>query len=259
VRLRLGRVFTIICIGQFFNAFLLGATGGDVMRVLYILREAPGAKIQAGLSVLVDRFLGLSVLALLALAAAGTEWSWLMGHGDLRRVAWALVAIPVLAVAGVAAIAVLPLPEICARLGVPENLAAALASAHLAVKQYLRAPGVTALAAGLTVVVQLCNLGAGYCTARALGLTLPFASMAVILSMVFFVIAVPVSASGHGVRESAFILMFSLFGVDAATALGYSVCYLGLTLAWSIACAPAYLVFRGKPAQAAELAPEPLL
>lgn len=248
VRVGFGKVFLITCVGQFFNTFLLGATGGDVMRAVYILREAPEAKARAGLSVLVDRAFGFIVLAVLALAAASTEWNWFMSRPELRRVIWTLAGIVALSTAGIAALAVIPFPALCARMGIAAKPAAALIAAYSAARQYLHAPLATLAAAGLTVAVHLANMAGGYCTARALGLPVDFASMGIILAIVFFVIAVPVTASGHGLRESVFILMFSLFGVGAAAALAYSMCYLGFTLAWSAACAPAYLIYRGRTA-----------
>jgi uncharacterized membrane protein YbhN (UPF0104 family) len=246
LRLGLGKVFAITCVGQFFNSFLLGATGGDVMRVAYVMREVPEAKTRAAVSILVDRAMGLAVLAILALLAASTEWRWLMSRGDLRRVAWVLVTIVALSVVGVASLAWVPLPAICAHLGMPSRPAAVVTAVYSAASEYLHAPAATASAAALTVAVHLANMAGGYCLARALSLPVGFASMGVILAIVFFVIAVPVTASGHGLRESIFVLMFSLFGVDSSAALVYSMCYLGFTLGWSAACAPAYLAFRGR-------------
>jgi glycosyltransferase 2 family protein len=249
IRVALRRVVAITCIGQFFNTFLLGSTGGDAMRVVYILREAPETKARAGLSLLVDRAVGLLVLAMLALAAASTEWNWLMSRGDLRHVVWILEAIAAFSVAGVVAVAVTPLPRLCSRWGLPPKAAAGLTTIYSAAHAYLGAPLAMGKAAALTIAVQLTNMAGGYCVARALGLPIGFASMGVILAIVFFVISVPITASGHGLRESIFVLMFSLFGVNSSTALVYSMCYLGLTLGWSLACAPVYLAFRAsKPA-----------
>jgi uncharacterized protein (TIRG00374 family) len=57
------RVVTILTlIGQFFNSFMFGAVGGDVVKALYLYRYAPGRKTHATLSVLIDRALGLFIL-----------------------------------------------------------------------------------------------------------------------------------------------------------------------------------------------------
>ena len=61
-------IFQVSMIGQFFNSFLLGTTGGDVARVLYIAQLAPHKKSAAGLSVIFDRVIGLIALIVLTLA-----------------------------------------------------------------------------------------------------------------------------------------------------------------------------------------------
>jgi len=52
-------------IGVFFNAVMLGSTGGDVIKALYIMKRCPGHRVQVLVSVGVDRVLGLGSLALL--------------------------------------------------------------------------------------------------------------------------------------------------------------------------------------------------
>lgn len=54
-------------IGIFWNNFVPGQTGGDVVKAVYIIKHCKdGNRVAAGLSVLVDRLLGLGSLALLA-------------------------------------------------------------------------------------------------------------------------------------------------------------------------------------------------
>jgi uncharacterized protein (TIRG00374 family) len=52
-------------IGIFFNNVIPGATGGDVIKALYIMKRCPGHRVQVMVSVIVDRVLGLGSLALL--------------------------------------------------------------------------------------------------------------------------------------------------------------------------------------------------
>lgn len=54
-------------IGVFFNNLVPGQTGGDVVKAVYIVKHCKGGnRVAAGVSVLVDRILGLGSLALLA-------------------------------------------------------------------------------------------------------------------------------------------------------------------------------------------------
>ncbi len=53
-------------IGVFFNTVVPGATGGDVIKAIYIMKRCPGHRVPALVSVIVDRVLGLTSLAILA-------------------------------------------------------------------------------------------------------------------------------------------------------------------------------------------------
>ena len=55
-------VTMITFIGQFFNSFLLGAIGGDIIKALYVQKYAPNHKTYATLSLIMDRAIGLMIL-----------------------------------------------------------------------------------------------------------------------------------------------------------------------------------------------------
>jgi uncharacterized membrane protein YbhN (UPF0104 family) len=57
------RSLRILLIGMFFNLFLLGSTGGDIIKIFLIMREAPDKKAGALLSVFIDRVVGVLALA----------------------------------------------------------------------------------------------------------------------------------------------------------------------------------------------------
>lgn len=176
----------------------------------------------------------------------------LHGRPDLRRVVWVLCAILAAAIASLAILTLLPLQRLCAALKLQAGIAGASAALQQVARQYARTPLGVLAAAALTVPVHLSAISGGYCAAVALKLPVGYASIAVILAVVFFVISVPVTISGHGLRESIFVLMFSLFGVGASAALLFSFCYLAFTLAWSLACGPVYLGFRARPVSTGE-------
>jgi len=60
------RTDTCSFVAQFFNAFLLGSTGGDVIKALYAARETHHKKTEAVVTVFVDRLLGLWAMLLFA-------------------------------------------------------------------------------------------------------------------------------------------------------------------------------------------------
>jgi hypothetical protein len=65
VGLSAGRVLRIFFIGQFFNSFMLGACGGDMARIYYVLRGTTARRTEAVTTVLIDRGIGIYVQILL--------------------------------------------------------------------------------------------------------------------------------------------------------------------------------------------------
>src|SRR5882724_11184070 len=62
VQVPLARTAMVFMIGVFFNLFLLGSTGGDVVRAAYLCAEQESKKAGIILSVVVDRLLGMFIL-----------------------------------------------------------------------------------------------------------------------------------------------------------------------------------------------------
>ena len=79
------RLVTLLLIGLFFNFFIPGGTGGDVVKVFYLIKEAPGRGAAAVLSVLIDRIVGLFSLILLAGCFIFFRWDWLTSTPETRQ------------------------------------------------------------------------------------------------------------------------------------------------------------------------------
>ena len=58
LHLPLGRATRISFVAQFFNSFLLGSTGGDLIKAYYAARETHHKKTEAVTTVFVDRLVG---------------------------------------------------------------------------------------------------------------------------------------------------------------------------------------------------------
>jgi uncharacterized protein (TIRG00374 family) len=66
LRLPFTRVMEISLVAHFFNSFLLGTAGGDVMKAYYAARETHHKKNEAVVTVFVDRVLGLWAMLMFA-------------------------------------------------------------------------------------------------------------------------------------------------------------------------------------------------
>src|SRR3990172_3826722 len=89
--LPLKTVTALTLIGQFFNAFLLGSTGGDVVKIFYIVRYSPLKKTNATLSIIIDRALGLFILLSLTLAVLPWQLRYLVQNDNVKTIAYALL------------------------------------------------------------------------------------------------------------------------------------------------------------------------
>jgi glycosyltransferase 2 family protein len=66
VRIRFGTIVRLHYMGFFFNMFMPGGLGGDLVKAVYVTGHSPGKKAEAATMVLVDRVLGLIGLLLMA-------------------------------------------------------------------------------------------------------------------------------------------------------------------------------------------------
>jgi len=62
IHLSIARVAGLFLIGMFYNQFLPGGTGGDIMKSYLLLKETPGKATGALLAVVFDRMVGLVAL-----------------------------------------------------------------------------------------------------------------------------------------------------------------------------------------------------
>jgi uncharacterized protein (TIRG00374 family) len=76
------RTLVINLVGAFYNAFMPGTTGGDLIKAYYAAKHTP-LRTRAVLSVLIDRIIGLLALIMLGGAMAAYQWH----IPDCRRVA----------------------------------------------------------------------------------------------------------------------------------------------------------------------------
>lgn len=74
IPLRFTRTFALNMVGAFYNSFMPGSTGGDLLKAYYAAKQTP-YRTRAVLSVIIDRAIGL--LALVILGGTMATYSWL--------------------------------------------------------------------------------------------------------------------------------------------------------------------------------------
>jgi hypothetical protein len=249
LRLPWGRAAEISFVAHFFNSFLLGSTGGDLMKAYYAARETHHKKPEAVVTVFVDRLIGLWAMLLFAGAMMLPNASLLFAHTRLRALAALILAmlaactlVVALAFWGGVSKAWTGARAWLRRLPKGEWLERLLESC----REFGRKPGFVLRALGLSMVLnavcvlQVMVLGWG------LRLSIPPVALLVIVPMIICISALPITPSGLGVRENLFVFMLAdpSLHVPAAAALSLSLLAYAGSLFWSIAGGGVYLMFK---------------
>jgi len=247
VHLRFWRVFELTMIGQLFSAFLLGTTGGDVIKIFYVARAVPQRKAAVGFTVIVDRVIGLIAMLLFGMGLSITQLPILLSRPQTKFFTGMFYLVALCGFTGSLAACVGPyllrhrglrswlksLPYL--HRGTP--LFAAYETTARALKTNVLAL-IGSLPSHLSVALM------GYCIFRALHLQGPLLIFCSILMIVNMLIALPVSIGGLGWREYLFVTFFALLGIDQEHAFTFSLTFFALNLLWSLAGGPFYFLYR---------------
>lgn len=214
-------LWRLYLVGAFFSLFLPTLVGGDAVRAAAASRAVPKSG-SALASVIADRVLG--VLALVTYLALGLLFAPDVMTRSGARVdwglpPWALGAAVLAAAAGAGAVAVLSRRSDRVRRFVVEagEVAARLRSS----------PAVFARAFGLALVVQAVHISVWVVLAAGLHFGLPFRAFLVLVPLVTLAAMLPVTISGLGVREGAWLVLLAPFDLPPANIVAYSLLYFG--------------------------------
>lgn len=93
IHLSLPRVSGLFFIGMFYNQFLPGGTGGDIIKTYLLLKEAPSKKLGALLAVMFDRLIGLVGLITITGCLIGLRYNFLAQTPETRQLLFGLLFI----------------------------------------------------------------------------------------------------------------------------------------------------------------------
>lgn len=251
LELPLGRATAISFVAHFFNSFLLGSTGGDVLKAYYAARETHHKKPEAVATVFVDRLIGLLSMLLFAAIMMVPNRALMGAHGRLAALAGViLVMLAVgLGLAGLAFRGGLSrtFPQARAWLRrLPKGVV--LERSLDACRQFGRAPGVLLGTMALSMVLNAVCVMQIWALARGMNLRLDPVALFVLVPVVICLAAIPITPSGLGVRENLYVWMFAVpeINVDPTSALSLSLLAYAGSLLWSAVGGLVYLGLRDR-------------
>ena len=205
-------------IGAFFNQTLPSTIGGDGARLWLLQRH--GASWQAATySVLVDRAVGLIVLAVIIVVSL--PWSLRMIDSDHGRIALALLDLAALG----GSIAFLVFGRLTWRwiqdIWPARHLHGCAKLADRVMFDRQIGPRVLFLA----VVNHLLSVVIAFCAGLAIAAPVSFAQMVLLIPPINLITLIPISIAGWGVREQSMQVAFSYAGLSAADGVTISLLF----------------------------------
>lgn len=247
--LSLGRATEISLVAHFFNSFLLGSTGGDLMKAFYAARETHHKKTEAVVAVFVDRLIGLWAMLLFACMMMALNVPLLFRNPKLRTIAVLIVCMAI----GCTVVVVLAFwggvskrwsgaREWLRRLPKGAWLERSLDSC----REFGRARFFVSRTLLISMVLNV------FCVLQVLALSwgmhlqIPPIALFVIVPIVICISALPITPSGLGIRENLFVLMLAepAIAIEGTTAVSLSLLTLAGSLFWSLVGGVVYVTLK---------------
>jgi glycosyltransferase 2 family protein len=233
----LGRAVELTMIDSLFSLASVSGLGGDVARIILLMRDHPGKKLVIGMAVMADHLAGLVSLALLFFIISVTKFETLADQSILGRgliqFAWFYLG------GGLATVLMI---SVCAsppvhRLIHNDGRFARWPTIRKIPELYdiYRKKWKFALAG---LAVSFLMLGAYfssyYCGMRAVGGKAEYGSVMSAMPVIDAISGMPISIAGVGVRERLFqVLMKDLAGVAPETAVAASLAGFSCNVLWA--------------------------
>lgn len=249
--------FRLSLIGVFFSFALPSSVGGDVVKAYYIGREHHQRRMEAVMSVLVDRLLGVYAMLLISVVALAVDWRFVSLHADLRAIAVATMILFI----GLNVFFALSFSESLSRrsglrwlLGLHPRLRFFEKLLDV-VGGYGQSKKVLAVSVLLSMVGQFFTVLMFMYVGRQMGVdTIGWPAYFFVVQLGFLVTALPIAPAGVGVGQVAFVYLFRLFDGHSSLLGATSVTAFQMAmLVWGLAGAVFYLRWsrlKGVPVEA---------
>lgn len=236
-------LFTSTIAASFFKQFMPSIVGGDVIRGYDSWRAGAGV----GLSMvvlLIDRLLGLATLLGFALVAMTFGIGAVEGMPDLLT--WGLALLTLIG----AMLACLSWSIKIASLSawherLPDAVQRKLASIGEALRSYHGRSDVLLRGLGISVLLQVNIVFYYWLIARSLGLDIPVEAFFLIVPIAIFVMMLPITINGIGLREAAFVALLGYWSVSKPVAIAFAWLEFAGFLAFGLIGGVVYMLRRG--------------
>lgn len=244
--------------GLFFGNVLPTNIGGDLVRA-YDLARHTGYIEQSAISVLIDRLVGLTAFLAWAMVMAVVAALTL---GNDRGLETIIVAIVIVFALVIAAFSLLLSRRVMLRLTflfkypVVSAFKPAAQRVFVALQIYRHSYKALLQALALSLSVVILTSFTQWMISEALGLGIGLFYFLLFNPLIAFVLLVPLSVNGIGLKEAAFVFFLGLVGVPQAAALSLSLVFHAIIVISSLPGGFVWFRERATPAILADIEPE---
>ncbi|MDP2681341.1 MAG: lysylphosphatidylglycerol synthase transmembrane domain-containing protein [Deltaproteobacteria bacterium] len=214
------KLVSLYYVGMFFNIFLPTAIGGDVVKSYYLYKfSGKGGNSLA--SVFLDRFTGFFALVTIAFV------SLIFGYNYVKDTYVPLLVAALTALFFLSSLILwnkglhnwaLVIIRKVKLFGINEKIE----SLYNAVMLYKDEPLILLKAFGVSFVIQFISISIFYLISKGFGMTVSMGYFFLFVPIAVSISMIPISLSGLGLREGAFVYLFTKVGTTDAQALSIS-------------------------------------
>lgn len=228
------RLFSLYMIGAFFSSFLPGIIGGDAIKAYYLNKDAKKLSLTLA-SIFMDRYVGYTALMIIG----AVSFPFALRYFGSSEFVW---IIPIIFMAFVAGSFLFFGLRIGRRFkGVSDF--------YDYFKNMKTKKDAVVKAFMLSLVIQFLNFAMIIVLALGIGKNIPLLVLCVILPVVVTVTSMPISVSGLGVREGAFMILLGLIGISPEVSTSLSLTWFFSIFVGSIPGLIAYMRYKSRGEQ----------
>ena len=227
-KLTTGYLTKVSMVSMFFSLFLPTVSGGDIVRGFYLTRQRVLLR-HAITSVLCDRGLGVFTLLVLAVFPAIFIGFW---RPELWKIPVGVVGLAALVLIG--SFLLWRMVNLDYKLLQKSNywrsVVESLRTSVSDIVGLIRNRVLVGRLLALTLLLHLAGIVSVYVAGRALGSEVGFVFYVVFVPVIWLITMLPISIGGLGVREGAFVVLFSQVGMTTELAFAVALVVLVLSL-----------------------------
>lgn len=198
-------------IGLFFNNFFISNMGGDVFRIYYASKYTQNGT-GAISTVFLDRFIGFSVLTLMALVS-GLFWLQSVYVKTMLPVIVAVLGFWILLAALFFSHHLAQGVRRILQVFLPPNIVQKFREIYLLITNFHQQKFFVLVVFAISMLTQFLRIFAHYLAGRALNIDVSLHVFFVFIPLIALLASLPISVGGLGVREQTGVILFSKLGV----------------------------------------------